>query len=97
MRFLAFTRFDENRTLNLPPIEFSKIFNVLNASVQCPPIEASANIDVGAEINARVSLSAIANGSVIPPNLDEFGIIIGNPPSVTKYHSWVNQNHRCRR
>lgn len=74
----AFTGFNENRTLNLPQIEFSKTLNVLNASVQCPSIEAFVNIDVGVDVNAQISLSVVANGSLIPPELDEFGIIIGN-------------------
>ena len=52
--------------------------NVLKANVQCPLVEASVNIDVGAEVYAQISLSVIASGSIVPPKLDEFGIITGN-------------------
>ena len=76
--FPAFTRFDENKTLNLAPIEFSKTLNVLRENVQCPLTEASVNIDVSAEVDAQISLSVIASGSIIPPKLDEFSIITGN-------------------
>jgi len=78
MRFLAPTRFDENRTLNLPFIEFSKTFNVLSANIQCALVEASVNVDVGAEVDAQVSLSVVTSGSIIPPKLDEFGVITGD-------------------
>lgn len=78
MWFLAPTRFDENRTLNLPFIEFSKTSNVLSTNIQCPLVEASVNVDVGAEVEAQVSLSVVVSGSVIPPKLDEFGVITGN-------------------
>jgi len=78
MRFPAFARFDENKTQNLPPIEFSKTLNVLRESVQCPLDEASVNIDIGAEVDAQISLSVIASGSIVPPEFDEFSIITGN-------------------
>ena len=78
MWFPAFSRFDENRTINLPPIEFSKTLNVLKENVQCPLVEASVNMDVGADVDARVSLSVIANGSIVPPKLDQFSTITGN-------------------
>ena len=35
-------------------------------------------MDVGAEVDAQVSLSVVASGSIIPPKLDEFGIVTGN-------------------
>jgi len=78
MWFPAFTRFNENKTLNLPPIEFSKTLNVLRENLQCPLAEASVNIDISAEVDAQISLSVIASGSVIPPKLDKFSIITGN-------------------
>ena len=80
MWFLAFTRFDENRTLNLPPIEFSKTFDVFSTDIQCPPDVASVNVDLGVEVDAQVSLSVVASGSITPPKLNEFGIITGNFP-----------------
>jgi len=79
MWFPAFVSFNENKTQNLEPIEFSKTLNVLKENVQCSPNEASVNIDVGAEVDAQISLSVYASGSIIPPKLDDFGITTGNP------------------
>ena len=80
---LAFTSFNENRTLDVPPIEFSKTLNVFNASIQCSSVEASVNIDVGVEVNAQISLSVVVSGSVVPPELDEFGIVTGEHYSLS--------------
>jgi len=79
MWFPAFVSFNENKTQNLPHIEFSKILNVLKENVQCSPDEASVNIDVGAEVDAHISLNVFASGSIVPPKFDVFGIITGNP------------------
>ena len=78
MWFLAFASFNENKTQDLTPIEFSKTLNVFKENVQCSPNEVSVNIDVGAEVDAQISLSVYASGSIVPPKFDDFGIITGN-------------------
>lgn len=91
----AFTSFNENRTLNSPPIEFSKTLSVFNTSIQCPPVEASVNIDVGVEVDAQITLSVVVNGSVVPPELDEFSVITGKLRSLSTVVPELIGRYRC--
>ncbi|KAF9033940.1 hypothetical protein BDZ89DRAFT_1130813 [Hymenopellis radicata] len=57
------------------PFDVDQTFNLVNESVDCPPITAKLNIDVQAKAHAVASIGVAASGTIIPPNIDTFGII----------------------
>ena len=78
------TSFNKTISQNLHPVNFSGAANLFNTSFDCPassPISASStaslSLDVDADVHATVSLGAVAAGTIIPPNLSEFGLTLG--------------------
>jgi hypothetical protein len=60
------------------------VTNLFNTSIECPastaiPISPSASVslDVGADVHVTVGLSASASGTLVPPNIAEFGLSFG--------------------
>ncbi|SJL12386.1 uncharacterized protein ARMOST_15812 [Armillaria ostoyae] len=56
------------------PVDVDQTFNLLNESISCPSIDASLNINVAAKAHALATLGVSASGTIIPPNIDDFGI-----------------------
>jgi hypothetical protein len=73
-----------NQTLSptTAPVTFSGSSNLFNTTIQCPvngalSVTASASLDAGANVNATVSLGAVAAGTIVPPEMTEFGLYFG--------------------
>ncbi|KAF8472221.1 hypothetical protein DFH94DRAFT_192159 [Russula ochroleuca] len=73
--------FNKNFSLNTTPVDFSGVTNLLNTSIECPtsttnPTSSSASIslDVGADLHLSIGLGAVVAGTIIPPDIFEFGL-----------------------
>ncbi|KAI0820581.1 hypothetical protein BC628DRAFT_1396212 [Trametes gibbosa] len=74
--------FDKNIT-GLSPLNFEKDFPVFQQSINCPQngavpaFSGSAKVDLDGKVNGNVNYGVAAAGSIIPPDLKEFGIFVG--------------------
>ncbi|KAH9991034.1 hypothetical protein BJV77DRAFT_560799 [Russula vinacea] len=73
--------FNKTFSLNTTPVDFSGMTNLFNTSIECPastsnPTSSSASIslDVGADLHLSIGLGAVVAGSLIPPDISEFGL-----------------------
>ncbi len=66
---LSIGKFNKTLSANPAPINFNEQKNLFNSG--------SGSIDVGANVQASVSISAVAAGTIIPPKVTEFEIIFG--------------------
>ncbi|KAI9452115.1 hypothetical protein BJY52DRAFT_1294619 [Lactarius psammicola] len=78
------TTFNKTISQDLQPVDFSGAANLFNTSVDCPvsseipsSATASVSLDVDAAVHAAVSLGAVAAGTLVPPNITEFGLTLG--------------------
>jgi hypothetical protein len=78
------TTFNKTISQNLQPVNFSGAANLFNASFNCPASSAisasstaSLSLDVDADVHATISLGAVAAGTLVPPNITEFGLTLG--------------------
>lgn len=80
---VEFNSFDKDVSRQLPPINVSKSANLFDQSISCPAsgaipaFTASVKADVTASANAVVTLGASAEGTLVPPKLDAFGLYAG--------------------
>ncbi|TFK26040.1 hypothetical protein FA15DRAFT_589233 [Coprinopsis marcescibilis] len=63
---------DESKTLD--PFVLDQTFNVLDQEISCPPITASLKIDVQAKARALATVGVAAQGTIVPPKVDEFAV-----------------------
>ncbi|KAL0945763.1 hypothetical protein HGRIS_012052 [Hohenbuehelia grisea] len=79
--FASFTAVDHNLTVNLPPVDFKRHFDLIDASVSCPlpggDFSASISAEMDAKFYAKVQVGVVAQGTLIPPNFEEFGLFAG--------------------
>jgi len=66
---------DSNKSLNLPPVNVDKQFNLVDESISCPPVNARLKIDVDAKANALATIGAVVSGTLVPPKIDAFALI----------------------
>lgn len=72
--------FSKNSSTTLPPIDVNKDFQLLNADIDCSGSVAGASAGITANIksdllavaHAEVTIGAAANGTIIPPLINEF-------------------------
>ncbi|KAH8997662.1 hypothetical protein EDB86DRAFT_3076463 [Lactarius hatsudake] len=77
------TTFNKTITQDLQPVDFNGAKNLFKTSVDCTastaiPVSstASLSLDVDAAVHAAVSLGAVAAGTLVPPNISEFGLTL---------------------
>lgn len=83
--FDKFNSFDKNVTKTLTPVNVNKDFQILNFNKSCPAEEGSGQpglkADIKADINAQakatVTIGVVAQGSIIPPKIEDFGVFAG--------------------
>ncbi|KAK7457178.1 hypothetical protein VKT23_010477 [Stygiomarasmius scandens] len=81
--FKKFTSFDADVTKDLTPLDVNQTFTIFEDNISCPAngnipaFDAGIKADVVAQAQAVVTLGIAATGSIIPPNLDEFGVFAG--------------------
>ncbi|KAJ3506385.1 hypothetical protein NLJ89_g6898 [Agrocybe chaxingu] len=67
--------FDVEKSGNVLDVGVDKNFNLIDESLDCPPVAASIKVDVGASATAAVALGVAVSGTIIPPLIDDFAII----------------------
>ncbi|RDB30203.1 hypothetical protein Hypma_010439 [Hypsizygus marmoreus] len=78
--FDDFNNFDESITKTLTPIDVNKNWQLFSQSISCPgppAFSASISSDVTASAHAVISVGVAAVGTIIPPQLTEFGLFAG--------------------
>ncbi len=66
-------KIDESNSFDIP-VDVDQSFNLVNETVNCPPVSAKLNIDVQAKAHAVATIGVAASGTIVPPNIDNFGI-----------------------
>ncbi|KAA1475907.1 hypothetical protein DENSPDRAFT_452584 [Dentipellis sp. KUC8613] len=70
-------KFNETKKSDPTPVDVSVDKKIVNLDVNCPRINGNVQVDLNAKAHADVTVGAIAAGTVIPPKLDDFGLLIG--------------------
>ncbi|OCB86992.1 hypothetical protein A7U60_g5882 [Sanghuangporus baumii] len=71
----GFRPFIRNTTENTIPINVDQQFNVFNTSLPCTgSTDAKLSIDVGVNLQGEIDLGVIAQGTIIPPKFNKFGL-----------------------
>ncbi|KAJ7574118.1 hypothetical protein C8J56DRAFT_1173048 [Mycena floridula] len=65
------------------PIDVDQPFNLFNQSVNCGPIQGTFSIDVDAKVHAEIPITVAVVGTIAPPALDQFQMIIGLTADIT--------------
>ncbi|KAH6918104.1 hypothetical protein BKA70DRAFT_1088991 [Coprinopsis sp. MPI-PUGE-AT-0042] len=63
-----------DKTKTLKPVEFSKVFTLVDETLNCPPIQGRLKVDVDAKGNAAASINVAAEGTIIPPKVKDFAV-----------------------
>ncbi|KAG5642592.1 hypothetical protein DXG03_002516 [Asterophora parasitica] len=75
-----FNNFDKSVITNAPPIDISKTYPLFSQSLSCagpPAFDASVRADANVNAHADISLGLAAVGTIVPPELTEFGAFVG--------------------
>jgi hypothetical protein len=78
------TTFNKTISQDLQPFDFSGAENLFNTTVSCPPssaipssFTASILLNVDGVLHATVSFGAVAAGTLVPPEISDFGLTLG--------------------
>lgn len=75
--------FDESFTKTLTPIKVDKEWTVFKEQINCPgkgiipTITANATVLFDIDVLARITFGIAVSGTLIPFEIDEFGIVVG--------------------
>ncbi|KAE9395729.1 hypothetical protein BT96DRAFT_942244 [Gymnopus androsaceus JB14] len=69
--------FNINKTDDLPPVNVDKSATIFNKSISCGDVELSADVSVDGQANAQASIGVAAQGTIVPPELTDFQVIVG--------------------
>ncbi|KAF7439769.1 hypothetical protein PC9H_000105 [Pleurotus ostreatus] len=79
--FDRFTSFDLDSIKDLPPVHVNQNFPIIKKSFSCdipgensPSIKGSLEASIDASIHAVVQVGVAAEGTIIPPRIDSFGL-----------------------
>ena len=68
-------QFIRNSTSDTIPINIHQQFNVFNTSTSCTGSDdAKLSIDADMSLQGEIDLGVIAQGTIIPPKFDKFGL-----------------------
>ncbi|KAF7325638.1 hypothetical protein MKEN_00413600 [Mycena kentingensis (nom. inval.)] len=65
--------FNKSESFGLPPIQFDKSANLINSSIDCLGKSLALNVDVSANADVLATITLIAGGTFIPPNIKQLG------------------------
>jgi len=79
--------FNVDKTTTLQPLDLDKTFNLVTQQIDCSAAVGTGNstvgsngkvtVDVDAKVHAVVSLGVVAAGTIVPPEMDQFGLTSG--------------------
>ncbi|KAL4259382.1 hypothetical protein AB1N83_008474 [Pleurotus pulmonarius] len=79
--FDRFTSFDTDMIKDLPPVHVSQNFPIIKKSFSCdvpgengPSVKGSLEASIDASVHAVVQVGIAAEGTIIPPRIDSFGL-----------------------
>ncbi|KAG5638044.1 hypothetical protein H0H81_002164 [Sphagnurus paluster] len=75
--FKKFNNFDRTVTKSLDPIDVNNDIPFFSQSISCSGFDASVNAGMKTKAHAVVSLGVAAAGTIVPPQLTEFGVFTG--------------------
>jgi len=82
----SLNNFNVDKTTTLPPFDLDKKFNLVNQEIDCSAaiagnssvgVNGKVTVDVDAKVHAVVSVGVAATGTIVPPQMDEFGLTSG--------------------
>ncbi|KAF9494289.1 hypothetical protein BDN71DRAFT_1002679 [Pleurotus eryngii] len=81
--FDRFTSFDMDSIEDLPPVRVNQNFPIVKKSFSCdipgengPSVKGSLEASIDASIHAVVQVGVAAEGTIIPPRIDSFGLFV---------------------
>ncbi|TFY62936.1 hypothetical protein EVG20_g6519 [Dentipellis fragilis] len=70
-------KFNETKKTDSKPVDVSINKTLLSLDVDCPDVNGHLQVDLDAKAHADITVGATAVGTVIPPKLDDFGLLLG--------------------
>ena len=86
--------FDSSKSINLPPVNIDKQFNLVDESLSCPPVSARLKIDVDAKATALATIGVAVSGTILPPKIDSFALVTSTL-EVSLSFGWIQNNNPC--
>ncbi|PPR03912.1 hypothetical protein CVT24_008115, partial [Panaeolus cyanescens] len=69
--------FSIDKSKSLPPLNLDKSFNLVDQTVECgESVKAELKVDVDARANAVASVGVAASGTIVPPKVKDFGVVV---------------------
>ncbi|KAI5116444.1 hypothetical protein M0805_008631 [Coniferiporia weirii] len=69
------TTFQRNQTSDSIPFQLNQPFNVFNQTLVCSDdVQAKLSVDVIANVQGQLDLGVVAEGTIIPPQINSFGV-----------------------
>ena len=72
----SLNEFNVTQNKDLSPFDIDKTFNLVDQKISCPPVDAGVKIDVDAKAHAVASIGIAATGTVVPPAVSDFALIV---------------------
>lgn len=69
--------FNITNTTTLQPIDADQPFQLFDQSIDCGPGQANVKVNVDAKAHAETNLGIVASGTIVPPNVDQFNMLVG--------------------
>ena len=71
------------------PLDFEKDVNLFDQSIDCPQsgaipgFKGEVKVDISPKVHGNVNYGIAAAGTIVPPNIDEFGLFVNLDTTVT--------------
>jgi len=75
--------FNVDKTTTLSPFDVDKKFNLVTQQIDCSAgnssvgVSGKVTVDVDAKVHAVVSIGVAAAGTIVPPDISQFGLTSG--------------------
>ncbi|KAJ3912589.1 hypothetical protein F5877DRAFT_53831 [Lentinula edodes] len=73
----SLSSFNTTKTISLPPISVDKSATLLNKDIKCGNVDINVDLGVDGKAQAQISLGVAAQGTIVPPDLNDFAVTVG--------------------
>ncbi|KAJ3927693.1 MAG: hypothetical protein NXY57DRAFT_903430 [Lentinula lateritia] len=73
----SLSSFNTTKTISLPPVSVDKSATLLNKDIKCGNVDINVDLGVDGKAQAQISLGVAAQGTIVPPDLNDFAVTVG--------------------
>ncbi|KAJ3886089.1 hypothetical protein GG344DRAFT_58099 [Lentinula edodes] len=73
----SLSSFNTTKTVSLPPVSVDKSATLLNKDIKCGNVDINVDLGVDGKAQAQISLGVAAQGTIVPPDLNDFAVTVG--------------------